>query len=218
MREVDDGVAVVRRDGVVEHHRADPPPVPKRPAHAERRSRCHPVVGDIDRERERPLRYRIAPIEDLRHHLVADVEVCAGNHRLPGCDEQPDELGRSRRLAGWFPQLRNRIELTDGGLLVHAPEYRRDLDQYRPGGTAAEHGHVRRVQQFGGVDRLGSRAADVLLRDEVRGPQRCGLIRVHGWKQLADQRHRSDPTAPQAARPARIACDHERSTAAREVP
>ena len=153
-------------------------------------------------------------IEDLGHDFVAHVEVRTGNHGLLGRDEQPHERRCPRRLARWFSQLRNRIELADGGLLVHAPEHGRDLDQQRPGGAAAEDGHVWRVPQFGGVDRLGSRPADVLLRDEVRGPQRHGVVRVHRRKELADQRQRSDLAAPVASRPARVPGDHERRTAA----
>ena len=60
MRKMNDGVAVVRDDGVVKHQCADSPPVPKTAAHAKRCARCDPVIGDFDRERERPLRRRIA--------------------------------------------------------------------------------------------------------------------------------------------------------------
>ena len=135
----------------------------------------------------------------------------------PGATSSRMNCRRSRRLAGWLPQLRNRIELANGGLLIHPPEDGRDLDQQRPGGTAAEDGHVWRVPQFGGVDRLASRPADVLLRDEVRG----------------SERHRRDPgrrsetacrPAPAigrcragSSRSARVASDHERRPPASQV-
>ena len=86
-----------------------------------------------------------------------------------GCDEQSHEGRCPCRLVRWLAQLRNRIELADGGLRIHAPEHGRDLDQQRAGGAAAEDGHVGRVPQFGGVDRIASLPTDVLLRDEVRG-------------------------------------------------
>ena len=41
-----------------------------------------PVVGDLDVEGQRPLRERVAAVEDLRHDLVAEIEVGAFNLRL----------------------------------------------------------------------------------------------------------------------------------------
>src|SRR6185295_655582 len=139
---MDDGVAVVRHDGVVEDERAYPPPVPERAAHPEWRSRRRSIVGDLDGERQGSFRRRIAAIEDVGHDLVAYVEIGARNLRLSLRNDQPHELRRLRRLAGGLPKLRNRIELADRGLLVHTPEDGGDLDEDRPGGAAPEHGHV----------------------------------------------------------------------------
>ena len=68
-------------------------PTVKRPSLRERRPGRLSLVGHLDVERQRALRGRIAPVEDLRHDLVAEVEVIAGNARLMRGDEQPHELG-----------------------------------------------------------------------------------------------------------------------------
>ena len=217
MREVNHRVAVVGHDGVVEDERANPPPVPERAAQPERRSRRLAFVGDLDGKRQGSLRRWIATIEDLGHDLVAHVEIGAGNHRLLFRDEQPHELRRPRRLAGRLPKLRNRVELAHGALLVHPPEDGGDPDQDRSRCAAAEHGDVGCVPKFSHVDRVAPRAADVLLRDEVRGSERRGVIRIRCRKELADERQRSDPAAKRTSPATRVAGHDERRSAAREV-
>ena len=104
------------------------------------------------------------------------------------------------------------------GCLVHATEHRGYFDQDRARRPAPKDGDVGRVPQFGRIDRFRSRSADVLLRDEIRGSQRHGVVRIGGWKELADERHRADLTAAQASRAARVPRDDERRAAASEVP
>src|SRR5262245_28804273 len=79
----------------------------------------------------RPLRRRLAAVEDLSHDLVANLELVTGNYRVSGRDAQFHEGRRSRRLAGGLAQLCDLIQLPDGRernhqgldnrLLQHAP-------------------------------------------------------------------------------------------------
>ena len=70
MIEVQHRVAVVRRHRVVETSS----PIARQfenVRRAERRSADLPLVGDLDREPQRPLWHRISAIEDLRQDFVA---------------------------------------------------------------------------------------------------------------------------------------------------
>ena len=166
---------------------------------------CGALVGDVDGEGERPLRHRVAPVEDVGHDFVADVEILAGNHRLPRGNEQPHELRCPRRLARRFAQLRNRIELTDGRFLIHPPEHRGTLISIVPTGP-------RRKTVTSGAFR-----SSAALIDSVRVPPMSSWVmkfavaaawRVPdpGRKELADQR--IDRTCP-------ADCRQPRSSSAR---
>src|SRR4029077_3172650 len=77
MIEVDDRVPVVGNHGVVEDDRSNPPPVPKRAALVRRGPRRLSLIGDVNRELQRPLRRGIAAVENLRHDFVSEIEVGA---------------------------------------------------------------------------------------------------------------------------------------------
>ena len=120
MSEVNDGVAVVRGDRIVEDQLANLAPIPERPADTERRAVGLPFVGDVDGERQRSFRHRIAAVEDLGHDLVAVVEMVAGDHRMSRSHQQLHERRRPRRLAGRLSEFGDRIHLANRGLLIHA--------------------------------------------------------------------------------------------------
>ena len=82
MIEVDDRVSVVGDDSVVEHQLPDVLPVLERAPLAERGAGGRAFVGYLDVERQRALRHGIARVEDVRHHLVAEIERVPWNHRL----------------------------------------------------------------------------------------------------------------------------------------
>jgi hypothetical protein len=88
----------VRDHRVVEHERADRPPVLKRAPFPRRRSALLAFVRHPDVERQRALRERIAAIEDLRHDLVAEIEIGALDPWLIARDAKPQELRGPRRL------------------------------------------------------------------------------------------------------------------------
>ena len=90
---MDHGVAVVRDDGVVEHNR----PICRQFWNVRRTRNGVPdvsLVGDVDGERQRPLRHGIAAVEDLGHDFVANVEI---RHRespgAPGATRSPMKAG-----------------------------------------------------------------------------------------------------------------------------
>ena len=85
-------------------------------------------------------------------------------------------------------------------------------------GPAPQDGRVGRVAQFGVVDVVGAVAADVLLGDEIRRPHRRAVVRVGRRKQLADHRQRAREAPPRLGAAGRIAGNHERRLAGREVP
>src|ERR1044072_377730 len=87
------------------------------PSTVARRATRHAIVSHLDGEREGPLRLRVAAIVDLRHDLVAHVELLALDPRLFRRREKADVRWRSRGLARRFPKLGDLVELTQ----THVP-------------------------------------------------------------------------------------------------
>ena len=146
------------------------------------------AIGGLDAEGERALRHRVAAIVDLRHDLVAEIEIIAHDHRLLGHDGQLHELRRARRLIRRLGQLRDLIDLPERRLFVGKLQRDAGGHQHRHAEAAAKQGGVRGVAQHGLVDAVHLLATDVLLRDEICGRQRIGMSRIDRWIDAADQR------------------------------
>ena len=217
MVEVDDRIAVEGDDGIVESQRADPAPVLERAPYPDGRPLRLPLIGHLDGERERPPGRWIAAVEDLRHDLVAKVEIGAGDPRLVRGDEQAHELGCARRAPFRLAELRDRIELTHGRLFVDPTEHEANRHEERRPGAATRNGDVGRIAQLRVVDEVGVGAADVLLRDEVGGSKRPGVVRIGCRKQFADQRQRSRVTAARLGAARRVTRDDERRAPLAEI-
>src|SRR5262244_1394339 len=74
MMEMDDEIAIVRNDRLVEGDGSDAAPVAEGAPLAEERAVRLPVIRDLDVEGERALRPGVAAVVDLRHDLGADVQ------------------------------------------------------------------------------------------------------------------------------------------------
>ena len=132
---MDDRVAVVGDDGVVEHQLPDV----RQFLNVRRSRKAGPVVvpSSVTSMLNVSVRFGdgIALVEDVRHHLVAEIEVVPWNPRLIRRDEQAHELGRARRIAVRLSQLRDRVQLTDARLLIDAPEHQTHRQQDRHTGS-----------------------------------------------------------------------------------
>src|SRR5215813_1176399 len=74
MMEMDDEIAIVRNDRLVEGDGSDAAPIAEGAPLAEERAVRLPVIGNLDVERERALRPGVAAVVDLRHDLVAEIQ------------------------------------------------------------------------------------------------------------------------------------------------
>jgi hypothetical protein len=71
--EMNDEIAVVGGDRLMECNRSYATPILERPPFERRQSVRLALIGHLDVERERPFRRRIAAFIDLRHDLVAKI-------------------------------------------------------------------------------------------------------------------------------------------------
>ena len=101
--EVKHAVSVVRHHRVVERQRPDGSPVAERAPLAQRRSRRLSFIGEFHREGERPLWRRVAPVEDLRHHFVPEIDRVAGNPRMAGPTSSRMNVGARVGCRGGLP-------------------------------------------------------------------------------------------------------------------
>ena len=215
--EMDDEIGVVGNDGVVERQRADAAPATKRPLLRERRPARLPFVGHLDVERQRAFRGRVAPIEDLRHDLVAEIELRARNARLMLGDQQAHELGRARRSSFRLAELGDRVQLTDARFAVDIAERQAHFQQKRRARGTSRRRRVGSVAQFDIVDVLRVTAADVLLSDEVGRSKRRGVLRIRCWKELAHHGQRATNAAPRLRAARRVPPNRERRAPLAEV-
>src|SRR5205085_9954885 len=114
---------------------------------------------------------------------------------MPWSHEELQEGWRTRRLVGRLTQFRDLVDLPDGRFLIHTPEDGSNLHEQGAGRAAAEYGDIGRIAEDGIVDRSGARPTDVLLGDEVCGPDRRGVIGICRGKQFADEGQRADLAA-----------------------
>ena len=144
------------------------------------------------------------------------LRTAAAGSRRTSRAEGMNSGARVRWPAG-LPELGDRIQLPDGGLIVDTAEYQADDKQQRCPGAPVGKRRIRSVPQLDIVDELGHRSAEIVLGDECRSRQRLDVIGVHGWKQLADQRQRSHLAAAGLGAAGGIARDHTGRTAAAEI-
>src|SRR5258708_438960 len=109
MVEVDDGIAIVGDDRIIEDHGADPAPVSKRASLPQRRSTGGAFVSHFDVESECALWFRIALVENLRHNLITEIEVFALYPQLLGRHQQAHKFRRSRRQRLRLAELRDLV-------------------------------------------------------------------------------------------------------------
>src|SRR5438034_7513374 len=105
MAEVDDEIAVVGNDGVVENDPSNTPPIFERAPLKDRQPARRALVGHFNVEGERALGLGIALVENLRHDLVAKVQRLAFDPRLLRRDQKALELRRPRPFALRFADL-----------------------------------------------------------------------------------------------------------------
>src|SRR5215831_18907737 len=211
MMEMDDEIAIVRNDRLVEGDRSDAAPIAEGAPLAEERAVRLPVIGDLDVEGERALWPGVAAVVDLRHDLVAEVQSRALDPWLARRHRKTHEGRRARGLALRLSELRNLVELANARLLVDHAEYDPDDHQERHAQAPPHRRRVRSVEQFDVVDVVVEVAADILLSHETGGAQRRDVIGVDGREQLAHHRQRPEMAAPRLAAAGRIA-PHDQGT------
>ena len=107
--------------------------------------------------------------------------------RLAGCDQQLHELGRPRGRSVGLTELRYFVQLAHARFLIDAPEREADLQQNSETGASIGGGGIGCVAQLDVVDEIGLRAADIVLRHEIRRLQWLDVVRIGRWIELADQ-------------------------------
>ena len=132
-------------------------------------------------------------------------------------DEQTHELGGARRFSRRFTQLGDRVELTDGGVLVDLVERQAGGYQRRRAETAPRNRGIRRVPLLDIVDELGVCSADVVLRHEVSRAQGRRMVRVGRRKEFPDQGQRTRLASTRVRAARRIAGDRQCRAPLREV-
>src|SRR6266487_1876494 len=205
MTEMDDEIAIIRNNRLVEGDDSDAAPIPEGAPLAEWRAVRLPVIGNVDVESERALRSDVAPVVDLRHDLVAEIQSRALDSGLTRRHRETHEGRCARGLSLRLSELCNLVELAYGRLLVDHSEHDPEDRQNRHTQAAPQRRRVRSVEQFDVVDVVVVVAADILLSDETGGAQRLDVIWVGRREQLAHQRQRPDMAAPRLAAAGRIA-------------
>jgi hypothetical protein len=74
-----------------------------------------PVIGHSDVERQRAFGPLVAAVVDLRHDLVAEIQLGALDSGLARRQRETHEGRGARALALRRSKLRNLVELADGG-------------------------------------------------------------------------------------------------------
>src|SRR6516164_858794 len=216
MMEMDDEIAVVRNDRLVEGDGSDAAPIAEGAALAEERAVRLPIIRDLDVEGERALRPGVAAVVDLRHDLVAEVQFRALDPWLARRHRETHEGRRARGLALRLSELRNLVELANAWLLVDHAEHHPDDHQERHAQAPPQRRRVRSVEQFDVVDVVVEVSADILLSHETGGAQR-DVIGVDGREQLAHHRQRPEMAAPRLAAAGRIAPHDQGAAAVAEI-
>src|SRR5215468_8973393 len=143
MVEMDDEIAIVRNDRLVEGDGSDAAPIAEGAPLAEERAVRLPVIGNLDVERERAPRPGVAAVVDLRHDLVAEIQSRALDSGLAWRHRETHEGRRARGFALRLSKLSNLVELADRKLLVDQDEHNPDDHQERHAQAAP---HRRRVR------------------------------------------------------------------------
>src|SRR5208283_2884886 len=94
---------------------------------------------------------------------------------------------RPRGLTRQLLKLCDLIELTDCWFLVDPTEDKTRDEQCRDACAPPKCRCVRGVSQFDVVDVVCSVSANILLGEEIGGPQGFDMIRIDGRKQLSDE-------------------------------
>ena len=137
-----------------------------------------------------------SPRSKMRGMFRREIEAGAGDSRLFGRDEQAHEFRRARRRPGGLAELRDRIELADGRLLIDFIEDSTRQQQDRGTGAAACERRVGRIPQFCVVDEFGVVATEIFLGHEIGRAERLGVIGFGRREKLADQRQRPRVAPP----------------------
>src|SRR5438445_12875388 len=172
MAEVDDEIAVVGSDGVVENDPSNTPPIFERAPLKDRQPARRALVGHFNVEGERALGLGIALVENLRHDLVAKVQRLAFDPRLLRRDQKALELRRPRPFALRFAELGDLIQLPLRRLLIDALKDGAGDQQDRQGTAAPPCASIGRVPNLRVVDIVDVISAMVLLCYECRSAMR----------------------------------------------
>ena len=120
--EMNDKVAVVGCDRLVKGNGTNRTPITERPPLKHRRPACFAFVRDLNLERKSPFRRTHAPIIDLRHYLVAKIQIFAMNSWLTTSNQQTHVCWGSRGFILRLCELGDRIKLADAGFFIDLTE------------------------------------------------------------------------------------------------
>jgi hypothetical protein len=183
MIEMNDKVAVVGNDGVVEDQLADTAPILEGSPHETQDVTRRPFIRHFDVKGELAFWNGIAHVENLRHDFVAEIQVFTFDPGLIGRDEEAHEHRRLRGFVLSFTKLGNLVDLAHGGVLVDDGK-----NNTRDGQTwPAPGSYIGSITKLGVVDIAGVRARNVFLRKEAGGTKWADVVRIGGRKQLTDE-------------------------------
>src|SRR6516165_7225490 len=121
--EMQDKVAVIRGNGIIEDQFPDALPAGNRHTSDDVRSVRGTFIAHINIEGKRSLRYGVTRVKDLGHDFVPEVELIAGNAGLFRDDAQTHVFRSPSRLTVGLAKLRNLVELALRRLPVDSAEY-----------------------------------------------------------------------------------------------